>query len=218
MPKTRSLPRKPRVDPVAVALERLAEAQEETQGELRALAEAQRRTEERLSALTQRVEQLAEAIFALTGEVRILKDQVGELRGDAVERQYRDRAPAYFDDILRRLRVLSPSDLASLIDDAADQGHISRDERRDLLLAGVVARGRRADTGEDAYLVVEVSATVKGADVERAARRAQVLTRATGTGTVAAVAGQEVALDAERAAKDLAVWRVTNGRATGPTK
>ncbi len=36
-----------RVDPVQVALEHLAKAQEETEGELRALAEAQRRTEPR---------------------------------------------------------------------------------------------------------------------------------------------------------------------------
>lgn len=221
-----------RVDPVLVALEQLAKAQEETQAELRTLAEIERRSEERVGRLEaaverladaqrrteERVEQLAEALRVLTGEVKTLKDHVGELRGDAIERQYRDRAPAYFDDILRRLRVLSPSDLASLVDDAADRGDISRDERRDLLLADVVARGRRVDIDQDAYLVAEVSATVREDDVERAARRARVLARATGTEAVAAVAGHEILQDAERAASAQAVWRVSNGRAIGPTK
>jgi predicted RNase H-like nuclease (RuvC/YqgF family) len=60
--------RKPRVDPVQVALQRLAEAQEATQWELHELTQAQRRTETRLEQLAQaqqrtetRLEQLAQA-------------------------------------------------------------------------------------------------------------------------------------------------------------
>jgi hypothetical protein len=50
------------VDPVRRALERLADAQLETQVEVRALAEAQRRTEEAVARLAQQVGRLSETI------------------------------------------------------------------------------------------------------------------------------------------------------------
>jgi hypothetical protein len=54
---------------------------------VRALAEAQRRT--------------AEQLEALIGVVRTLIIDVGELKGDALERRYRERAYAYFAPLLR---------------------------------------------------------------------------------------------------------------------
>ena len=230
MAKTKAVIRKARVDPVRVALERLAEAQRETQVELRQLVEAQRRTEERLDALTQRLDaltqrvdalaqrlaQLVDIVGVLTGEVKTLKDRVGDLRGDRLERHYREHASAYFDDVLRRLRVLSSNDLVALIDDAADRGQISRDERRDLLLADVVARGRRSDTGQEAYMVADVSATIDDADVARAVRRALVLARAIGAEAIAAVGGEKIGPEAERTARALSVWHVTNGHVDAP--
>jgi len=75
-----------RVDRLEVALQRLAEAQAQTQVELRALAEAQRRTEQRLEALTARVDDLAEAqrrteqrLEALTARVDDLAARVDAL-------------------------------------------------------------------------------------------------------------------------------------------
>jgi transposase len=69
---TRSPRRRIRVDPVQAVLERLAEAQVETQAELRSLTGA--------------VRQLVENVRALTGEVRGLKDRVGNLVGRDLER------------------------------------------------------------------------------------------------------------------------------------
>jgi predicted nuclease with TOPRIM domain len=78
MPKPEASPPKRRVDPVRHALERLADAQLETQAEVRALAEAQRRTEERVGRLEAAVERLAEA-------QRRTEERVGRLEA-AVER------------------------------------------------------------------------------------------------------------------------------------
>ena len=96
MPKPSSNPRKIRVDPVQAALERLAEAHEATQAELRALtrevrqlAEAQRRTEERLEELANAQRRTERNLNALTGIV-------GNLLGSDLERKYRDNAHAYF--------------------------------------------------------------------------------------------------------------------------
>jgi predicted RNase H-like nuclease (RuvC/YqgF family) len=65
---THRVPRRPRVDPIQIALGGLAEAQELTEAELRdlaartgELAQAQKRTEERLESLAYHVEELARA-------------------------------------------------------------------------------------------------------------------------------------------------------------
>jgi predicted nuclease with TOPRIM domain len=110
MPKPRTASRTPRVDPVRTALERLADAQAETQIELRTLAsrieelaaaqrrteqrvedlaEAQRRTEERVGRLEAAIEALAQAQQRteerLNEFVRRIDERLGRLE-TAVER------------------------------------------------------------------------------------------------------------------------------------
>src|SRR5579884_2947629 len=63
-----------RVDPIRAALERLADAQVETQAEIRALAEAQRRTDERLAEAQERTER---AVERLAREVGRLSETIG---------------------------------------------------------------------------------------------------------------------------------------------
>ncbi|MDR7550788.1 MAG: hypothetical protein QN131_12755, partial [Armatimonadota bacterium] len=93
---------------------------------------------------------------------------------------------------------------------------VTRDQRRFLLDVDVVARGRRWDDGTTTYLVAEVSSVIDSEDVRRAVERAEVLARATGTPTVAAVAGEAITPSAEEAAKAQRVWRVLDGRAHPP--
>jgi predicted nuclease with TOPRIM domain len=99
-----------RVDPIRAALERLADAQVETQAEIRALAEAQRRTEERLEQLAEAqrraddritrleaaVERLAEAQERTERAVERLAREVGRLSetiGFSLEDLARDVTP-----------------------------------------------------------------------------------------------------------------------------
>jgi hypothetical protein len=83
---TRRPPRSPQTDPIQVALERLAKAQEATQAELhdlavhvRHLTEAQRRTEERLEQLATRVDALAVRMEQLAEAQRRTEERLEQL-------------------------------------------------------------------------------------------------------------------------------------------
>lgn len=133
----------------------LTEAQRRTDEQLAALTEAQRRTDERLAALTKaqrrtegRVERLEDAVAQLaeaqrrTEEtVRVLVREVGALKGESLERRYRERAARYFQRILRRIRVVDHQQLGLLLDDALEAGRITPEERADVLEVDVVVAG-----------------------------------------------------------------------------
>jgi len=190
-----------RVDQLTQRLDQLTQRVDQLTQRVDQLAEAQRRTEEALAQLTRRVEGLT--------------DQVGELRGEAVERRYRERAHAYFGRILRRLRVLPPQELADLLDDAMDAGRLSLEERDALLWADVIAEGR-SPTGERVALVVEASATVSQRDVTRAVARAASFAKVTGLPTWAVVAGESIAPGVQELAQREGVWQVLDGRVLPP--
>jgi chromosome segregation ATPase len=90
-----------RVDRLEAALQRLAEAQAQTQVELRALAEAQRRTEQRLEALTARVEALAEAQWRTEQRLEALTARVDALTARV------DALTARVDDLTARVATLT---------------------------------------------------------------------------------------------------------------
>ncbi len=73
---------------------------------------------------------------------------------------------------------------------------ISDDEHYDLLAADVIVSGQNV-AGQLAYAVVEIGVTVNSTHVNRSARRARTLARATGEECTAIVVGSEIP-DAER--------------------
>jgi hypothetical protein len=73
---------------------------------------------------------------------------------------------------------------------------ISDDEHYDLLAADVIVAGQNV-AGHLAYAVVEIGVTVNSTHVNRSARRARTLARATGEECTAIVVGSEIP-DAER--------------------
>ncbi len=73
---------------------------------------------------------------------------------------------------------------------------ISDDEHYDLLAADVIVAGQNV-AGQLAYAVVEIGVTVNSTHVNRSARRARTLARATGEECTAIVVGSEIP-DAER--------------------
>jgi hypothetical protein len=183
-------------------------------GLVRELAEAQRRTEEELRQLAEAQRRTEKTVQVLVREVGGLKREVGALKGESLERRYRERAASYFQRILRRIRVVDHQQLGVLLDDALDAGRIGPEERADVLEADVVVAGL-LDGGE-VYLVAEVSGTVTAQDVRRARRRAEVLQRATGKPVLAAVAGEVLSDDARTQAEAVQVWRVLDGRTEPP--
>jgi chromosome segregation ATPase len=203
---------------------------------LTALAEAQRRTEERLEALTERVDRLTERLEALTeGVDRLIEqvealaeaqrrtekrldrltDDVGELKGDNLERRYRERVFAYFARLVRGGRALSAEELIARLERAVEQQQLSEEEAEELSWADLVIRGRRRADDVEVYLVVEVSWGVGLRDVERAVQRAALLAR-TGVPALAVVAGRGVTDEAAELAQVMKVWQFIDGRAVSP--
>jgi hypothetical protein len=218
-----------RLEGLAARVEQLAEAQRRTEERVEQLAEAQRRTEERVEQLAEAqrrteagVEELRAAhvrmegaLERLTAQVRLLTNETAQLKGSDLERRYRERAPAYFARLMRRIHALSSEEIAALVDDAEERGELSEAERDELFDVDVVVRGLSRDDGAEAYLAVEVSGGVGRYDVERALRRAELLQRLTGTRTIPVVAGQAITDEGERLARQLRVKQVLDGRVSG---
>lgn len=106
--------------------------------------------------------------------------------------------------------MLAGHEVDRLLEAAVARDAITWAERDDVLKADLVARGRLRSTGQEAYLVVEVSWGVGTEDVERAHRRAGRLQKATGL-ALAAVAGVSILPEARQLAETLGVIRVTDG-------
>jgi len=183
---------------------------------VRELAEAQKRTEERLESLTARVEELAEAqrqtlmqVSKLAAAQGRTEDRVGSIDGRLLERDYFDRAYAYFDDILRKIRVLSWSEVADLLDQAEER--ISRKERKQVMEADLILRGRRLADKVETYLLGEVSVGIGLEDVHRAAQRSKILARVTEMPVIPAVGGKSIIPEARELAQELEVSVVLDG-------
>ena len=143
-----------RIDSV---LERLVEAQAQTETRLDSLAQAQARTEQSLQELT--------------AVVRGLVIRTDRHEGDLLELRFQRRLPSYLGLYLRRAKVLQ---LVDLLDEV--EAKLDRPEVEDYLRADVLAQGLVDD--KPTYVIGEVSYTADADDVERAARRAALLRKA----------------------------------------
>ena len=94
--------------------------------------------------------------------------------------------------------------LDAVLDHAMDASLISEDEEFDLVLIDFILLGQ-TDHGELAYVVIESSFTIKESDVDRVARRANILETASGVVTRAAVIGTTISDANHRRADDLGV-------------
>ena len=122
-----------------------------------------------------------------------LEGAVGNLQGNAYEQRVANNISSIVRQHLgvRRVRVLkgfkTPDEMTfhNMMDEAGDQGVISERERVEVGNSDIVLQGysQQAIT----YLALEVSLTVGESDINRAADRADILSRATGKSAVPAV-------------------------------
>ena len=118
---------------------------------------------------------------------------MGNLQGNAYEQIVANNVSSIVRQHLgvRRVRVLkgfkTPDEMTfhNMMDEAGDQGVISERERVEVGNSDIVLQGysQQAIT----YLALEVSLTVGESDINRAADRADILSRATGKSAVPAV-------------------------------
>jgi hypothetical protein len=122
----------------------------------------------------------------------------------------RERAPSYFGKLIKKCRVVSHEMLADALDEALDQHIISEDERYEVLNVDVVARGlSRHDPNREVVLVAEVSVKVDRVDVERAAKRAEIVSRVVQLPGIPIAIGKEATEGAKPRAEELQVVLVT---------
>ncbi len=196
----------------------LAEAQRGTAETVRQLAEAQRRHYEEFAAYRaetdRRFAELAGAQARTERRLAELIGEVGQLRGRELERRFRERAPAFLGTAgFRRVRVIPTEELAGQLDELEEQGRLSPDERDRLLRTDLIARAVSKTDPErrEVWLAVEVSTTVDVADIERAARSAEILGRALGVSARPVAAGVRILPRARVLAEEHNVVLITNG-------
>ncbi len=199
-------------------LDRIAERDEHITKLRQELLEAQRRYDERFNRVDsdianmkgnvdERFNQVDSDIANLKGDVKDLKDDVGHLKGDSLERKYRDKAPSYFGRLVRKPKVVDINRLWNVL-----ESHLSEEELNDVLLLDLIVQGKHKDRtlDLDLYLALEVSAVVDRNDVARVQRRAALLRKA-GFNAIPVVAGDELTTGAEQEAQTHHVAIVRNG-------
>ena len=85
-----------------------------------------------------------------------------------------------------------PSELTDAFDQAEKDGVITPAQNDELDSSDLILHGTDVETGERVNIAVEVSVTIGDEDIERAARRAGILERASGESAVAAVIGAHI--------------------------
>ena len=186
---------------LAAVEERLAKVEERLEG-----------VEERLTRLENTVAELAEAQKRTELEVQRLTNRMGHIVGDLLEIKYRDKPFSYFGRIVRRARVV---DLAEVEDWLGER--LSEEQLIDLFQLDLVVRGQlRQPRGErkehpEVWLAVEVSSVVDGDDVQRAARRAEILRQA-GLPVLAVAAGGNLTPEARELARTKGVALQADGQ------
>ena len=203
-----------RVDALAEDLRTLTARVDALTEDLRTLTARVDTLTEDLRTLTARVDALTAQMSALTGRVERLSIDVADLKGDSLERRYRERAHAYFSRLIRNAHTLSQDELVALAEEALERGFISEEERDELLWTDVIVKGRDMKTSAEVYLVAEVSWRAGVEDVERASRRAEILKKL-GVNALPVVCGKEITEEAIKRAREIGMVSVIDGRVTG---
>lgn len=155
-----------------------------------------------VEVLKKDVEVLKKDVEVLKKDVEKLKSDVGWLKGGFMELQVRDRVGAFFGKILKRARLIDSSDLADAIYEAQDRGEITEAEADDALRIDAVVRGLMRKNGfEEIMIAAEISFVVDREDVERALKRAEIISKVFNKRTIPAVIGKEFTEGAIETAK-----------------
>ncbi len=170
-----------RVDEIARQLEQLTRRVDALAQRVEEIAEQLAQLTRRVDALAERVDQLAQQVEQLTKQMNEMARQFAQYRRDTdqlkgmmLEMRYAQRPYAYFKDLIRRARTLSVDELYDLLEGL----NLTEAEVRDVVACDALIFGRDPEDGKPTYLLLEASWTIDLEDVERASRRAALLSRA----------------------------------------
>ena len=100
---------------------------QEMAAEISRLSAAVAKLEVEVDRLTAAVAKLEAGMGDLVATQKRLVIDVADLKGERLERRYRERAPAYFGGLVRRARALTSEDLDEILESAVDLARLSED-------------------------------------------------------------------------------------------
>jgi len=151
-----------------------------------------------VAVLKQDVAQLKRDVAILQARVDRMANELAELKGNDFERSLREKAPARFARVLRRCRVVHHEQLAERLEDALEARKIDEAAFEDALTIDLVVSGQMKEDRRPVMLAIEASLTVDRGDVERAARRANIIAAATGCEVIGVAFSKETLTDGAR--------------------
>ena len=207
---------------VAELQRQVAELQRQVAELQRQVAELERKVEQlqiEVAELRRDLEQLRIDMERRFGQVQVRLDQlttdVAQLKGDNLERRYREHAYSYFGRLIHKSRVIGKQQLFEMLDEAVEHGVLSQGDREQVGWADLVMSGRWIADGRQVIVLAEISVLVDLNDVQRAADRAGLLAKL-GTPVVPVVAGDSITERAAAMAQTHNVWQMLNGRSVEP--
>ena len=196
---------------------------EQTANRALEVAERALQTAERAQQTSERAEQTAEHALQVALETRdIVNDMqkrltrvevdVADLKGMSMEIIARKLLPGVLGKLVRKLRVYEPDEFYRVMEEA---DLLSADDLAEVASADVFAHGHLRSNDTPRWFVVEASWGLGIKDVERAARRAAILTQ-NGAPAIGTVVGRRITADARKRAQQLGVLVVLNGAPRNP--
>ena len=189
---------------------------EQTANRALEVAERAQQTSERAEQTAERALQVAtetrEIVNNLQKRLARVEVDVADLKGMSMELMARKLLPGVLGKLVRKIRVYEPDEFYRVVEDA---GQLSADDLAEVVSADVFVHGHLRSNDEPRWFVVEASWGLGVSDVERAARRASILTQhfAPAIGTVL---GRRIAANARKRAQELGVLVVLNGAPRNP--
>ena len=109
--------------------------------------------------------------------------------------------------VIKSIKTPESENLADTLDSALESGAATREEIRDIRLSDIIASARHTAAGQWGYVIAEASVTLADHDIDRAARRAAAMQRATSAPATPAVIGTAIPgeLQAQAAAAGVTV-------------
>ena len=139
-----------------------------------------RTVNERLDENTRRLDENTRRLDENIDLTRSLRGSVGALRGESYEDLCRQEIEAILDGWLERAVLADRDQINNLLGEHRHRGLISRQDFLEGLRPDIIARAK-SDTSENLLLaVMEVSITFNRDDLATAARRARIVSEATG--------------------------------------
>jgi hypothetical protein len=177
--------------------------------ETKQIAERAQQTSERALQVATETREIVNNLQKRLARVEV---DVADLKGMSMELMARKLLPGVLGKLVRKLRVYEPDEFYRVMEEA---DLLSADDLAEVASADVFVHGHLRSNDEPRWFVVEASWGLGVSDVERAARRASILTQhfAPAIGTVL---GRRIAANARKRAQELGVLVVLNGAPRNP--